>query len=122
MEKIKNQKSLSLYAKNRDRNSGFDIYLGYPGGQREYVRTSRHNGLLYGIMQDGVKVEDLNRWLTGSARLTGVGDKKSRSRTAARIEGSVRQILRTVNEMVKEKEYDTISPGRQAASNAVRFK
>ena len=115
MEKMMNRKSLRLYAENREHKSGFDIYLGYPGGEREYVRTNRHNGLLYGIMKNGVKVEDLNRWLTGSAKLAGIGDKKSRARSAAHVEGSIRQLLKVVNEMVTEREYDTISLSSLAA-------
>ena len=120
MEKMMNRKSLRLYAENRVHKSGFDIYLGYPGGEREYVRTNRHNGLLYGIMKDGVKVEDLNRWLTGGAKLAGVGDKKSRARSAAHVEGSIRQLLKAVDEMVTEKEYDTISLGSMAAKARMR--
>ena len=120
MKNTMNRKNLSLYAVNRDHKSGFNIYLGYPGGEREYVRTNRHNGLLYGIMKNGVKVEDLNRWLTGSAKLEGIGDKKSRARSAAHVEGSIRQLLKVVNEMVTEREYDTISLSSLAAKARAR--
>ena len=115
MEKMINRKSLRLFAENRDHRPGFDIYLGYPGGEREYVRTNRHNGLLYGIMKGGVKVEDLSRWLTGDAKLACVGDRKSRSKSAAHVEGSIRQLLKMLNELVAEKEYDTISLSSLAA-------
>ena len=120
MEKVTKQKSLSLYAVNRDHKSGFDIYLGYPGGEREYVRTNRHNGLLYGIMKNGVKVEDLSRWLTGGAKLAGVGGKKSRARSAAHVEGSIRQLLKAVDEMVTAREYDTISLSSMAVKAKMR--
>ena len=120
MGKMMNRKSLRLFAENRDHKSGFDIYLGYPGGEREYVRTNRHNGLLYGIMKGGVKVEDLSRWLTGDAKLACVGDRKSRSKSAAHVEGSIRQLLKTVNEMMTEKEYDTISLSSLAAKSRAR--
>ncbi len=120
MGKMMNRKSLRLFAENRDHKSGFDIYLGYPGGEREYVRSNRHNGLLYGVMKDGVKVEDLNRWLTGDAKLACVGDRKSRSKSAAHVEGSIRQLLKTVNEMMTEKEYDTISLSSLAAKSRAR--
>lgn len=115
MEKKTNRKNLSLYAENRGHKSGFDIYLGYPGGEREYVRTSRHNGLLYGIMKGGVRVDDLSRWLTGDAKLSGVGNRRSHARSAAHVEGSIRQLLRVVNEMESDKEYETISLGSLAA-------
>ena len=120
MGKMMNRKSLRLFAENRDHKSGFDIYLGYPGGEREYVLSNRHNGLLYGVMKDGVKVEDLNRWLTGDAKLACVGDRKSRSKSAAHVEGSIRQLLKTVNEMMTEKEYDTISLSSLAAKSRAR--
>ena len=71
-------------------------------------------------MKDGVKVEDLNRWLTGDAKLAYVGDRKSRSKSAAHVEGSIRQLLKTVNEMMTEKEYDTISLSSLAAKSRAR--
>ena len=120
MKNTMNRKNLSLYAVNRDHQSGFDIYLGFPGGEREYVRTNRHNGLLYGIMKNGVKVEDLNRWLTGSAKLAGIGDRKSRARSAAHVEGSIQQLLKVVNGMLTEREYDTISLSTLAAKARIR--
>jgi len=120
MNKSESRKNLSLFAENRRNKSGFDIYLGYPGGKKEYIRSNRHNGLLFGIMKDGVKVEDLNRWLIGSGRLNGVGDRKSRSRSAAHVEGSIRQLLRIVNEMETDKTYDTISLSSVAAKAYAR--
>jgi hypothetical protein len=71
-------------------------------------------------MKGGVKVEDLSRWLTGDAKLACVGDRKSRSKSAAHIEGSIRQLLKTVNEMVTEKEYASISLSSLAAKARVR--
>ena len=120
LESMMNRNGLKLYAVNRDHKSGFDIYLGYPGGKKEYVRTSRHNGLLYGIMCGGVRVEDMRRWLIGETKLPGIGDKRSRARSAAHVEGSIRQILKLVDEMVMDKEYEAISLNSLAARIRMR--
>ncbi len=109
MENMMNRKSLKLYAENRKNQPGFDIYMGYPGGEREFVRGSRHNGLLYGIMREGVRIEDLKRWMTGDAKLSGVGERKSRSKSAAHVEGSICQLLKLVDGIISEKEYNMIS-------------
>ena len=97
-------RNLKVFVENRDHQSGFHIYLGYAGGRQEYLKTSRHNGLLYHALEDGVKVEVLRKWLTGEARLKGLGDRRSRSRATAHAEGSIRQLVRVIDEFVARKE------------------
>lgn len=50
--------NIRLVAVNRDHMDGFNIYLDF-SGQREYLMSHRHNGLLYKMLEDGVRLADL---------------------------------------------------------------
>ena len=54
-------RNVIVKAENRMENDGFHIYLDF-SGQREYHMTHRHNGLLYGLLKDGVALGELRRW------------------------------------------------------------
>ena len=54
-------RNVIVKAENRMENDGFHIYLDF-SGQREYLMTHRHNGLLYGLLKDGVALGELRRW------------------------------------------------------------
>lgn len=54
------EKNVKLYAVNREMENGFDIYLDF-SGQREYLMSHRHNGILFGILKDGAKLDELRR-------------------------------------------------------------
>lgn len=60
--------NIRLIAVNRDCRPGFNIYLEF-SGQREYLMSHRHNGILYNMLKDGVRLADLQR-LRGNKKLS----------------------------------------------------
>ena len=58
--KTKCNRNIRVLAENNGNKEGFNIYLDF-SGQREYLMYHRHNGLLYGLLKDGVVVDDVRR-------------------------------------------------------------
>lgn len=58
--KTKNNRNIRVLVENNGNKNGFNIYLDF-SGQREYLTYHRHNGLLYGLLKDGVAVADIRR-------------------------------------------------------------
>ena len=50
---------LTLYARNGA--CGLDLYLGNAGTPAQFLLTRRPNGLLYQLLCDGMRVDDLRR-------------------------------------------------------------
>ena len=50
---------LTLYARNGA--CGLDLYLGNAGTPAQFLLTRRPNGLLYLLLRDGMRVDDLRR-------------------------------------------------------------
>lgn len=68
MKKVKSGnnsvRNLKVIAENNTSKDGFNIFLEF-SGQREYLMTHRHNGLLYNYLKDGVEVADVRRLTPG---------------------------------------------------------
>ena len=79
--------SATVIAENNQKRGGFDIYL-YFSGQREYLMWHRHNGLLYGLLKDGIKVSDIQRT----------------AKTQRTYSGMLRYLLTVINEYIAERE------------------
>jgi len=67
-------KKTRIYAVNNEGHDGFLIYL-ESHGRSELLMAHRHNGVLYGILKDGMPVEDLYRY-RASSFYRGVGRGK----------------------------------------------
>ncbi len=61
MRNSRENRNIRVMAENNGNRDGFNIYLDF-SGQREYLMYHRHNGLLYGLLKDGVVVADVRRW------------------------------------------------------------
>ena len=59
MKTNSNTNCLTLYARNG--TSGLNIYLGNAGTPAQFLITRRPNGLLYQLLCDGMRVDDLRR-------------------------------------------------------------
>ena len=53
-------KNIFIYAENASGLHGFNIYLCF-SGKREFFRFHRHNVLLFNLLKDGIRLEELNR-------------------------------------------------------------
>jgi len=78
---------LTLYARNG--TSGLDLYLGNAGIPAQLLLTRRPNGLLYQLLCDGMRVDDLRRL------------KPSRNRSRQKTYHYARQLLKLVDIYMK---------------------
>ena len=52
--------NINVHAVNDGSNPGFNIFLDF-SGQKEFLMHHRHNGLLYRLLKDGVRLQELRR-------------------------------------------------------------
>lgn len=96
-------RNILVTAENNGNQTGFNIYLVF-SGQREYLSTHRHNGAMYGILKDGVRLADLQRCmqdmtvLTIYGRRVGIVDTKQ-------FRNSMRYLLLAIEEYIEEREF-----------------
>ena len=96
-----NYRNVTVKIENRGNKDGFHICLLF-SGQREYLMTHRHNGLLYTLLKDGVVLDDMRRWKTiDIARKIGVSPRNSRS---GKLTNMVGYLLVVIDEYILERE------------------
>ena len=99
--------NVRLIAVNRDCRPGFNIYLEF-SGQREYLMSHRHNGLLYNMLKDGVRLADLQR-LRGNKKLSASFYRTYGDCRGNVLESMVCQLLNVADEYMAEKFADEMS-------------
>ena len=57
---MKENRNVRIKAENNGNKNGFNIYIVF-SGHKEFLMHHRHNGLLYGILKDGISISDLRR-------------------------------------------------------------
>ena len=53
-------RNILVIAENNGNQSGFNIYLDF-SGRREYLITHRHNGAMFSILRNGIRIADMQR-------------------------------------------------------------
>lgn len=61
MEKTKQERCARVFAVNARCRDGFNIFVDI-AGHREFVVHHRHNAPLYGLLHNGIHLNDLRRW------------------------------------------------------------
>ena len=59
MEEV--MRNVKVYSENVANTPGFNIILDM-SGKREFLMYHRHNGLLYQLLENGIRLEELSRW------------------------------------------------------------
>lgn len=95
--KIANR-NVMIIAQNNGEKAGFNIYLDF-SGQREYLMSHRHNGLLYGLLKDGASLEEMRR--LKPARIRG---RYARKAKIAKLYGQVAYLVSVIDEYMLERE------------------
>lgn len=109
----KTTRNVSIAAVNNGQEHGFHIYLDF-SGRREYLAYHRHNGLLYGLLKDGIHVDTLRRWSPAANRhipRNFTGDKRLRS--------MVKHLLAVVDDYIMEREVNRAAAVQQAEGLAL---
>ena len=92
----RSNKNVRIIIESR-KGSGFDIYLDF-SGQREYLMTHRHNGLLYMLLKDGMFIEDIRRWRVSREKAIG-GNKRTNV-----VDNSMKHILLVAEDYLAERQ------------------
>ena len=101
-----NTRNIRIAAINNGTEDGFNIYLDF-SGQREFLMHHRHNGLLFALLNDGIRADDLRRWSPANGR-------GSRSRASGdKLKSMVAHLLIVVEDYIAEREY--YATGSEAA-------
>lgn len=96
---MKKTNKIRVVAVNNGRESGFNIYLDY-SGRREYLTCHRHNELLYGLLKDGIGLDEMRRWKPQShGRYTGL---RYRVRRSNQLHNSVNHLLHVIDSYMLE--------------------
>ena len=92
-------KNVRVYAVNRNSEEGFNVYLDF-SGQREYVVSRRHNGILYEILKDGISLERLKR--TKPHQLYTEYGFHFSGRNSAKLESQIKHLVEVLEEYIDE--------------------
>lgn len=93
--------NIRLISVSNGNESGFDIYLDF-SGQREYLMSHRHHGVLFNILKDGIGLATLQREYP---RRCGLHHKGYASRMRSkRCEKAVSHLLLVVDDYLSERE------------------
>ena len=97
----KRTNNIRIFAVNSNNTHGFDIYLDF-SGQKEYLIHHRHNGLFFGILKDGIYLEDMKRWKPNAAVKN--PNRRSRSNASEQLQSMMKHLLLVVEDYILERE------------------
>ncbi len=95
----KESSQIKVIAKNNEKVHGFDISLIYKGRQ-EYLVSHRYNVLLFNLLKDGIRLDELRLW-----RPTAVykgKDRRPMKNRSAQMESMVRHLVSVVDDYVAD--------------------
>lgn len=98
----RHNRNIRVYAENNGNRKGFNIYLVF-SGQREYLTTHRHNGAIYGMLKDGVRLADLQRGVRERNLSTFCGCAVGVI-NAEQLRNNIRYLLLMIDEYIEERE------------------
>lgn len=94
-------RNIEVFAVNDSKKPGFDIFLEF-SGQRVFLTHHRHSGLLYQLIEDGMRLDELHRfkpiWSHSHSKYT----RKKKNQRSTRLEKMVKFLLSTIDEYIKE--------------------
>ena len=96
--KTKYNRNIRVLAENNGVKDGFNIYLDF-SGQREYLMSHRHNGLLFRLLKDGTAVDDIRRWSPPQS-----GCIRTHRRSNTRICRMVSHLVAVIDDYMIERE------------------
>ncbi len=103
------KKNIRVFAENASINgtelSGFNIILDF-SGERHFVCWHRHDGMLYMLLKDGVRVEELRRMTARQLSGRCTGGRYSQKKKTDHLIKSVARLSLIVSEYITE--YETL--------------
>ena len=96
--KTKYNRNIRVLAENNGTKDGFNIYLDF-SGQREYLMSHRHNGMLYKLLKDGAAVDDIRQWTLSQS-----GSIRMHRRRYAQIRRVITHLVAVIDDYMVERE------------------
>ena len=101
-----NDKNVKLFAVNHEQANGFDIYLDF-SGQREYLMWHRHNGIIYGILKDGINFGEFKR--NKPHRLCALYGYEYSGSVSSKLDRIIKHIICNVEEYLRDRQADLVA-------------
>ncbi len=95
-------RNILVFTENNDDQHGFNIYLDF-SGKREYLYTHRHNGAMYCMLKDGIRLTDLQRGVRDMSLPTLCG-RRADITTTKQLRNSMRYMMLVINEYMESRE------------------
>ncbi len=95
-------RNIMVYAEKNGNRPGFNVYLAF-SGQREYLYTHRYNQLMFRLMKDGIRLDDLKRRVQ-DLDYQGLFPRRGRFDAVDQLHRSMCYLMTMIDEYIAEKE------------------
>lgn len=95
-----NSRNIRIVALSKGCIPGFDIYIDF-SGQREYLVSHSHNGMLYKYLSKGVVLPDMRRNYSSL--------KSSRSKNSQKLAHMTRHLIAVADSYIQERNIPKVS-------------
>ena len=105
--------NINVLAVNDGSNPGFNIFLDF-SGQKQFLMYHRHNGLLYKLLKDGVRLQELRR-----LELRRSFVRRHKRRHNRRFENLLQYLLKEADRYICKK-LTNFEPGKAVKDNSAK--
>ena len=95
-------RNILVFAENNGNQHGFNVYLVF-SGQREYLFTHRHNGAMFGMLKDGIRLADLQRGVR-EMNLPALCNRRTGYTATKQLRNSMRYLMMVIDEYIEDRE------------------
>ena len=95
-------RNILVYAENNGQQPGINIYLEF-SGQREYLFTHRHNGIMFKMLKDKKRLDDLQRAIHNNSIQIPCSYQLS-SNSKEQIMNSIRYMMVVIDDYIVDRE------------------
>lgn len=94
-------RNILVFAENNGNHHGFNVYLVF-SGQREYLITHRHNGAMYFMLKNGIRLADLQRGVR-EMKISTLCSRKAEIAATKQLRNSIRYLLMVIDEYIQDR-------------------
>lgn len=95
-------RNILVFAENNGNESGFNIYLEF-SGQREYLVTHRHNGAMFSMLKNGIRLDDMQRGVQ-EMNIPSLCGRRSGIVPTKQLRNSMRYLMVVIDDFITDRE------------------
>ena len=95
-------RNILVIAENNGAHEGFNVFLEF-SGQREYLFTHRHNGVMFNLLKDGIRLDDLHRGIQMNS-IPVPFDRRSGHAASRLVMKSMRYMMVVIDDYITDRE------------------